>query len=80
MGKTIEDAEESLGFPRGWTDIGKDSSELQRWAALRYTQTIGCQLNDLFFRYLGRQIEGPDSGAEHRANRREFKRPNRQGR
>lgn len=34
-GKTIEDAEEELGFPRGWTDIGNPSLEPYRWQAMR---------------------------------------------
>jgi hypothetical protein len=72
LGKTIEDAEQELGFPQGWTDVGKDFSDPERWTALRHTQTIGCQLNDLFLRYLGKEIEGPDSGTEQGANKREF--------
>jgi len=60
MGKTIEDAEEELGFTRGWTNVGAAYPESERWAALRRTQTVGCQLNDLFLRYLGKQVAGPD--------------------
>jgi len=62
LGKTIEDAEQELGFPRGWTEVSEAFPERERWAALRHTQTVGCQLNDLFLRYLGKQVEGPDSG------------------
>jgi len=79
LGKTIEDAEQELGFPRGWTDIGQAFSGPQRWAALRHTQTVGCQLNDLFLRYLGKQVEGPDSSTEQGANEGELQRPNSQG-
>jgi hypothetical protein len=35
IGKTIEDAEEELGFPRGWTDIGDPDSIPYRWQLLR---------------------------------------------
>ena len=63
MGKTIEDAEQELGFPRGWTCVDTAYSESERWAVLRRTQTVGCQLNDLFLRYLEKQVEGPDSKA-----------------
>lgn len=80
LGKTIEDAEQELGFPRGWTNIGKDLSESERWAVLRHTQTVGCQLNDLFLRYLGKQVEGPDSSTEQRANEGELQLLNRRGR
>jgi len=64
LGKTIEYAEQELGFPRGWTDVSEASSEPERWAALRRTQTVGCELNALFLQYLGKQVEGPDSNTE----------------
>jgi len=80
LGKTIEDAEQELGFPRGWTDIGKGLSEAERWTVLRNTQTVGCQLNDLFLGYLGKQVEGPDSGTDQRANEGELQLPNSRGR
>lgn len=60
IGRTIEDAEEDLGFARGWTDVGTVIPESERWEALRRTQMVGCQLNDLFIRYLGKEVEGPD--------------------
>ena len=60
MGKTVEDAEKELGFPRGWTGIGDVFPECERWRVLRRTQTVGCQLNELFLRYLGNTIQGPD--------------------
>lgn len=63
LGKTIEDAEQELGFPQGWTDTGENFSGPERWAVLRRTQTIGCQLNDIFLRFLGKEVAGPDSGA-----------------
>jgi hypothetical protein len=55
LGKTIEDAEEELGFPRGWTDIGDPESIAYRWQALQDT-TTGCQINHLFERYLGKAV------------------------
>lgn len=60
MGKTIEDAEQELGFPRGWTDICDPEHEAERWRSFRMTQTVGCQINDLFEHYLGKSLEGPD--------------------
>ncbi|MCL5036015.1 MAG: hypothetical protein M1269_02755 [Chloroflexi bacterium] len=64
LGKTVEDAEEELGFPRGGSSIGGVFSECERWKALRCTQTVGCQLNELFLRYLGKTIQGPDDDTE----------------
>jgi hypothetical protein len=54
IGRTIEDAEEELGFPRGWTDVGNPGAEAYRWQALRDTVT-GCEINHLFNKYLGKQ-------------------------
>ncbi|XAL98829.1 hypothetical protein OT109_14715 [Phycisphaeraceae bacterium D3-23] len=51
QGKTIEDAEEELGYPRGWTDIGKPDLEPYRWELLR-RQAPGCEINHLFDHYL----------------------------
>lgn len=64
LGKTADDADEELGFPRGWTDIGGAYNEEERWRALRHAQTVGCQLNDLFVVYLGKAILGPDDDPE----------------
>jgi hypothetical protein len=58
IGKTIEDAEEELGFPRGWTDIGEPESFAYRWQSLRDT-TSGCQSNHLFEKYLSKTIPIP---------------------
>ena len=55
LGKTIEDAEEELGFPRGWTDIGDPESLSYRWQALRNT-TSGTEINHLFKKYLNKEI------------------------
>lgn len=64
LGKTADDADEELGFPRGWTAIGGVFSEPERWKALRHTQRVGCQLNGLFAEYLGKVIQGPDGDTE----------------
>lgn len=64
LNKVIEDAEEELGFPRGWTAVGDGLTEADRWRLLRKTQAIGCQLNELFSHYLGKTIMGPDDGCE----------------
>lgn len=58
IGKTIEDAEEECGFPRGWTDIGNDEFTQHRWQVLRDSQT-GCQIKDLFEKYLRKTIPAP---------------------
>ncbi|MFA4850684.1 MAG: hypothetical protein WC626_13245 [Methanoregula sp.] len=58
IGKTIEDAEEECGFPRGWTDTGDEKYSMHRWQALRDTQP-GCEINHLFKKYLKKKISGP---------------------
>ena len=61
LGLSIEDAEEALGFPRGWTKISGTENELkERWHLIRRTQAVGPTIQDIFQRYLGRIIEGPD--------------------
>ena len=60
LGKSIEDAEAELGFPRGWTDIGDPEMLDERWRMLRKTQTSGCQIQGLFAEYLGCRFPGPD--------------------
>jgi len=59
LGKTIEDAEEELGLPRGWTDIGDPDAEEYRWEALRNT-TTGCEINHIFEQYLNKIIACSD--------------------
>jgi hypothetical protein len=60
IGKTVEDAEEELGFPRGYTAAIASGTDEERFRVLRMTQTVGCQINDIFREYLGRVIDGPD--------------------
>lgn len=52
-GLTIEDIEEELGIPRGWTDIGPGYDEEKRLHALRcsFSRT---QIDEMFEKYLGR--------------------------
>jgi hypothetical protein len=64
MGKSFEDAVEELGFPRDWVPASSQLPESERWRILRRTQTVGCQLNDIFESYLGKSIGGPDEAAE----------------
>jgi hypothetical protein len=59
IGKTIEDAEEEFGLPRGWTDIGDPASTPYRWQALR-DQSAGCEINHLFETYLGKTTQCPE--------------------
>ncbi|MBL9187804.1 MAG: hypothetical protein JNK23_10020 [Opitutaceae bacterium] len=60
LGKTIEDAEVALGYPRGRTDISGDASQLpRRWSALRKSAD-SCQIQHLFLKWLGKQVSHPD--------------------
>lgn len=55
LGKTIEDAEEELGFRRGWTDIGDPSALPWRWEALR-READGCQIEEQFDMWLNLEL------------------------
>lgn len=57
MGKTFEDAVTELGFPPEWAACAPDGDG--GWHALRLQQPT-CQLNDVFLRYIGREIPDPD--------------------
>ncbi len=62
IGKTIEDAEEELGYPRGWTSLGKRESAADipyRFEMLRRHAAGECAINDIFLRYLGRTTPAP---------------------
>lgn len=59
LGKTIEDAEEEFGFPRGWTAIGDPSAISYRWQSLR-DQESGWEINHIFDKYIGRVIPFPE--------------------
>lgn len=59
IGKTIEDAEEELGYPRGWTDIGDKKFIDYRWKLLR-DNSIGCEINHIFEKYLDRTTPVPE--------------------
>jgi len=59
LGKTIEDAEEELGFSRGWTDISRPSIEPYRWQTLRQ-QADGCLIERQFERWLNRYLPRPE--------------------
>lgn len=58
LGKTIEDAEEELGFPRGWTDIGQPGIDSYRWQLLRQ-QADGCLIEKQFERWLKESLPHP---------------------
>lgn len=58
LGKTIEDAEERLGYPRGWTDSGNDTDLAWRWEALR-NSVSGCGLQESFYKYLRKRVPVP---------------------
>ncbi len=58
MGKTIEDAEEELGMPRGWTDIKKPGIDPHRWHLLR-RNADGCNIQSQFYDWLGKVVPRP---------------------
>jgi hypothetical protein len=58
-GLTVEDAEEELGFPRGWTKVNGPFDDSHRWKALRST-TNGCGIAHIFSRWLERIPAHPD--------------------
>lgn len=57
-GRSIEDAEQELGFPRGHTDIGRPDLLPYRWELLR-KQADGCLIEDVFLRWLGLTVPKP---------------------
>jgi hypothetical protein len=61
IGKTIEDAEQELGFPRGYTG-GSGLDETTRWFLLR-READGCNLQRQFERWLGKRVPHPDDQA-----------------
>lgn len=58
MGRTIEDAEEELGMPRGWTDINKPGTAPYRWHLLR-RNVDGCNIQSQFYNWLGKSVPRP---------------------
>lgn len=70
IGKTVEDAEEEIGFPRGWTDIGDPDSLPHRWSLLR-RQVAGCEVNHIFEKYLGRVTPQPAEPPPYYPKRRD---------
>lgn len=59
LAKTVEDAEEELGFQRGYTDTGDPRAMPWRWEMLRRSAD-GCQIEDQFDRWLGKTLPRPD--------------------
>ena len=57
MGKNFDDAVAELGLPPIWAAVAPAGEG--RWRALRQQQP-SCQINDLFLKYAGLQIEDPD--------------------
>jgi hypothetical protein len=65
IGKTIEDAEEELGLPRGWTDTGDPNCEPYRWETLR-GMAGGCEIQEQFHYWLGKVVPWPQKLPEYR--------------
>lgn len=59
LGKTLDDALAELGFSPCWIEAMPTGGDEEAWRVLR-DQCPGCQVNDLFWRYLGEQIHDPD--------------------
>jgi len=58
IGKTIEDAEEELGLPRGWGQVpGFDDDT--RWLYLR-READGCNIQNQFELWLNKRVPHPD--------------------
>lgn len=58
MGKTIEDAEEEIGLPRGWSAVSGFDEDV-RWRYLR-KEVDGCNIQAQFYRWLGKVVPHPD--------------------
>lgn len=61
IGKTIEEAEQELGFPCGWTEVS-GFDEATRWFYLR-READGCNTQCQFERWLGKRVPHPDDQA-----------------
>lgn len=59
QGKTVEDAEEELGYPRGWTKLGLPVDAEWRWKVLRKSAD-GCLIAHQFERWLNKSLPHPD--------------------
>ena len=55
QGKTVEDFEEEIGFPRGWTDVGRSDEE--RVATIRSQNSSECA-DPYLIKYLGKNRFG----------------------
>lgn len=63
-GKTFEDAIAELGFPKQWAESARKAvSEEDAWRILRREQPL-CGINDLFYKYVGQVIAGPDQTSD----------------
>ncbi|MDB6139108.1 MAG: hypothetical protein JWO94_2180 [Verrucomicrobiaceae bacterium] len=58
IGKTIEDAEEELGYPRGWLKVPEFDDDT-RWSYLRRAAD-GCNIQAQFERWLDKRVPHPD--------------------
>lgn len=58
QGLTIEDAEEEIGLPRGWSGVSGLDEEI-RWKYLR-KEVDGCNLQHVFEEWLEKRVPHPD--------------------
>jgi hypothetical protein len=59
LGKTIEDAEQAMGWPKGFTDIGDPDALPYRWELIR-KHADGCNIEAQFEEWLGRYLPRPE--------------------
>lgn len=64
--KTLEDIEEELGFPRGWTNIA-DASQEDRVHILRQELKKNLSIDFIFYKYLGTDRLGSCSYADKKS-------------
>jgi hypothetical protein len=69
LGKTIEDAEEEVGLPRGFTDVGDPDALPYRWELVR-RRADGCLIEQQFVTWLGRSLPRPDELPAYRPQTR----------
>lgn len=58
LGLTIEDAEQEIGLPKGWSGVS-GLEENVRWKYLRM-EVDGCNLQSIFEEWLGKRVPHPD--------------------
>lgn len=63
-GKTLDDALEEIGFPRGYLTIPGQRTDEEAWRAIRRQSGMGCMVQPQFEKWLGLRIRHPDDTDE----------------